>query len=254
MNVKIACAYHTQAEKIKNQLLDKYPNIFVPVLGGAVNYKQGSSALFDSFYRDDDLDPNISELNPQYSEHAVIYWLYRHLSYFGDPDMIGLCHYRRFMDLDYDNLDYDTIYLRRCPLSFPDNIAGLLCDFVGCHVSQLVMDEYACRYPQFREATRLALYQPKLFDKCMFIMNRVHFSHFMTYSCAMYRLVFDPVITLQIEKWYHTYHDQISYKWLYGRSKAFFLEAVTAIYFTWLQMNHFRIVITQPTKDSFNEH
>lgn len=52
----------------------------------------------------DDTGDNISRLNPYFCELTAIYWAWKNYEQLGDPERIGLCHYRRyFMDLGTEN-------------------------------------------------------------------------------------------------------------------------------------------------------
>ena len=50
-------------------------------------------------FRDDDGE-NISALNPVYNELTVAYWAWKNYSNLGDPDYLGLMHYRRWFYFD----------------------------------------------------------------------------------------------------------------------------------------------------------
>jgi len=50
-------------------------------------------------YADNDGE-NISELNPAYNELTVLYWAWKNYEKLGDPDRIGLMHYRRYFYFD----------------------------------------------------------------------------------------------------------------------------------------------------------
>lgn len=55
----------------------------------------------------DDTGDNISEKNPYYSEATGIYWIWKNVH---DADYVGLCHYRRFFDIDFDKCDIDKLF------------------------------------------------------------------------------------------------------------------------------------------------
>lgn len=44
----------------------------------------------------DDTGDNISELNPYFCELTAIYWAWKNYEKLGNPEKIGLCHYRRY--------------------------------------------------------------------------------------------------------------------------------------------------------------
>lgn len=48
----------------------------------------------------DDTGDNISKLNPYFCELTAVYWAWKNYEKLGNPEKIGLCHYRRyFMDM-----------------------------------------------------------------------------------------------------------------------------------------------------------
>ncbi len=87
MNAKILVVYHKPSEIIKNET-------FVPVLVGAC--KNEFKERFDGIAQFDDDGENISEKNPRYNELTALYWAWKNYEKLGNPDYIGLCHYRRF--------------------------------------------------------------------------------------------------------------------------------------------------------------
>ena len=63
---------------------------------------QGGAALKEDIgcdFRDDDGE-NISALNPCYNELSVVYWAWKNYHKLGNPDYIGLMHYRRYFYAD----------------------------------------------------------------------------------------------------------------------------------------------------------
>ena len=50
-------------------------------------------------FRDDEGE-NISALNPIYNELTVVYWAWKNYDRIGDPDYVGLMHYRRYFYFD----------------------------------------------------------------------------------------------------------------------------------------------------------
>lgn len=99
---KILVAYHKPAKLVKN-------DIYVPIhVGRALaksKYEQNKINkedylwLFDNMIGDD-TGENISLLNNQYCEMTALFWAWKNYDKLGNPDYIGLCHYRRFFMID----------------------------------------------------------------------------------------------------------------------------------------------------------
>ncbi|MBD5092006.1 MAG: DUF4422 domain-containing protein [Clostridiales bacterium] len=87
MSVKILVVYHNNAHIVGNE-------IFTPILAGAKS-KSSSTLLRDKILRDD-LGENISSKNALYNELTAVYWAWKNYDKLGNPEHIGLCHYRRF--------------------------------------------------------------------------------------------------------------------------------------------------------------
>lgn len=87
MSVKILVVYHKPSTLVQDQT-------FAPILVGA-NKNTAYSSFFGGAYSDNDGE-NISDKNPLYNEMTAIYWAWKNYDKLGNPDYIGLCHYRRF--------------------------------------------------------------------------------------------------------------------------------------------------------------
>ena len=93
MDLKIVVATHKEYDLKED---DRYLPVFV---GSKI------SDLTLPYQRDDEGD-NISEKNPYYCELTGLYWAYKNLK----ADYLGLCHYRRYFDLDNIDLNkYDIV-------------------------------------------------------------------------------------------------------------------------------------------------
>jgi hypothetical protein len=94
MNVKIITAFHgTVIHSNAYQDLD----IFVPVYGGrsiSLYLPNKSKAMLA-----DNTGDNISWMNPYVGELTCIYWASKNLDKLGNPDYIGLNHYRRLFPM-----------------------------------------------------------------------------------------------------------------------------------------------------------
>ena len=252
MNVKVVVAYHPGCDKTIGFMPKKYPNVFYPVLGGSYKYSEGSDNFFDNIPKDN-LGDNISELNFRFSEHTQLYWLYKHLYYLGNPDMVGLCHYRRYMDLDYDNLDPSVIYLRRDPTIRIESSKDTILCWNGQEISEYILDLFLNDMPMYKDAMELTLSDYRFYDKSMFVVNRSVFLEYMEFVTKCYRLFMTPGVDKQIEQWYYDGHPKAE-TYLFKRGISYFLEMIHAIYFTQQQLRGHKIILAQPTKDSFDEH
>ena len=87
--IKIFCVYHKDIPCI---IKDNYTPIFV----GSALYGKQPKISGNVHYVTDDMGDNISELNKSLNEITATYWIWKHYKEIGDPDCIGLTHYRRF--------------------------------------------------------------------------------------------------------------------------------------------------------------
>lgn len=96
MNAKILVAYHKVDELIKD---DVYTPVFLGKAVKNITTKDGSIKIKDSKELDkllgDDTGDNISKLNRNFNEMTAIYWAWKNYDRLGNPEYIGLVHYRR---------------------------------------------------------------------------------------------------------------------------------------------------------------
>lgn len=105
--IKILVCYHKKAPLYKNDIL-------VPIHCGRdiafENSKNGkiSQEEFDWLLNNtigDNTGDNISKLNRTLNEMTAIYWAWKNYDKLGNPDYIGLNHYRRYFAINYGELD-----------------------------------------------------------------------------------------------------------------------------------------------------
>ncbi len=104
--VKILVAYNKPATLLKSDIL-------VPIHTGRAIAREATrdgyiSAddyqwMIDNISLGDDTGENISHLNRRYCELTALYWAWKNYDKLGDPDYIGLMHYRRHLCFDLNN-------------------------------------------------------------------------------------------------------------------------------------------------------
>ena len=97
-SLKILVCYHKPATLVENE-------IFVPIHVGRAQTAFGKDGTIDAGERQwlydhmigDDTGENISDKTLIYSELTALYWAWKNYDKLGNPDYIGLMHYRRFL-------------------------------------------------------------------------------------------------------------------------------------------------------------
>ncbi len=106
-NIKILVCYHKKDELFKNDIL-------VPIHCGRALACEASKdgKISEEDYKwlinnmiGDDTGDTISDLNREFNEMTAIYWAWKNYDKLGNPDYIGLNHYRRLFNIDFNNLD-----------------------------------------------------------------------------------------------------------------------------------------------------
>ena len=106
MRTKLCVAFHKPAELVRD-------NSYLGILAGAaiVNdkskdgfLKSNEKDILDKFCQNVKLDSqgsdNISVLNRSLNEMTAVYWMWKNYIEIGNPDIVGLCHYRRYFIFD----------------------------------------------------------------------------------------------------------------------------------------------------------
>ena len=97
IKTKILVTYHQPAPLLEGDM-------FVPINGGRANLKTklANNNISEEDYTwlldntvGDDTGENISKENGRYNEMTVLYWAWKNYEKLGNPDYIGLMHYRR---------------------------------------------------------------------------------------------------------------------------------------------------------------
>ncbi len=110
--IKILVACHKADPNIRQD------DIYMPIQVGKALHPE-----LDLGFQCDNTGDNISEKNASYCELTALYWAWKNLK---DVDYIGLCHYRRYFDIDVtpENIvstlnSYDAIILKKKRLPYP---------------------------------------------------------------------------------------------------------------------------------------
>lgn len=98
--LKIALCFHAYPNNKLENYLTEHQDVVVPILGGSTTNHIKTDSWVKEHCLFDDSGENISNLNKNINEMTVIYWVWKHYGEIGNPDYIGLNHYRRFFVLD----------------------------------------------------------------------------------------------------------------------------------------------------------
>lgn len=251
MDTKILCVYHGGSETVCDPLFLKYSDVFVPILGGAAHSKYVNPAVTGKMLHDDEGD-NISMQNTQLSEATVLYWMMKHFDRLGYPDMIGLCHYRRLFDLDYNHLDYNTVYLKRCTCPIPEHHTFLGSYWADPDISVLIKDLYYNEFPQYYELDKVLQNDYVFYDKEMFIMSRSEFYHYRDYTMKCMDILMNKVYPI-LMTWYMSRMTSGVVNFIHNRGFSYILEYFAALYFAMLQQRGYHIQITSLTEGSVHD-
>lgn len=256
--LKLIISYHKPAFLLKD-------DIFLPIHGGrdiaSQRNKDGKLNSYDYQWfmenlTGDNTGDNISQFNHEFGELSALYWAWKHYNEIGNPDFIGLMHYRRHFifkleDRHVYNFAYpEQNYLEKIAYSHK-NIQDLLNKYdVFCPVplhtmtwnAQSVYQQYLegaqheisdlekairilkKKYPHLSKTADEYIHGNQAYLFNMFIMKRELFMEFAPF-------LFD--ILLELNKSID-YSDR-SHEGV--RAMGFVAERLTGIYLTYLKQN-----------------
>lgn len=254
--LKLIISYHKPAYLLKD-------DVFFPVHGGrdiALQRNKDGKLNPDDYQwlvdhlTGDNTGENISAYNREFGELGALYWAWKHYDEIGNPDFIGLMHYRRHFIFSTENRHVYNIfypgkdYLNEIHYS-ADNIESLLSKYdVFCPVplhtmtwnAQSVYQQYLegpqhdisdletavkilkKKYPKLAKTADAYIHGNQAYLFNMFIMKRELFMDFAPF-------LFDILLEL---------HKTVDY---FGRSQegiramGFVAERLTGIYLTYLK-------------------
>ncbi len=167
-SIKILVCYYKKDILFKNDIL-------CPIHCGRAVAKQASKDgvldseeyqwMLDNMIGDDTGD-NISNLNREVNEMTAIYWAWKNYDKLGNPDYIGLCHYRRLFN-----------FANHIKFSIPFSLTSLsLLDKTGnnykCISKLLDRNDFICRTPI--KVNSLILSCLKAFQKIANLSTKYH--------------------------------------------------------------------------------
>ena len=179
-DLKVLVCYH------KPSVLPPLNSCFVPIhVGRALNNAYSKDGQINNTDQEwllshmigDNTGQNISTENRKYCELTAIYWAWKNYRALGNPDYIGLSHYRRLFNLNKVNLDFADIFVAEKWISDKNAYE----QFITAHGNedldkaiQIIKEEY----PSYNLAMETYLNQHQLHMFNMFIMKKELFFHY----------------------------------------------------------------------------
>ena len=150
--------------------------------------------------RGDDTGDNISGLNPHLAEMSAVYWAWKNYSDIGNPEYIGLCHYRRYFEIPENFLNilpqYDIITnVDRCSVTNYQQYA----EFHNIEYLDLTLNLISDKFPEYYSSAQKYLKSHEGYYFNMAIMRK---ELFFNYCHFIFELL------LELEK--HIDYDKIS--------------------------------------------
>lgn len=174
--IKILVACHKADPAIRQD------DIYMPIHVGKALHPE-----LDLGFQGDDTGDNISEKNGSYCELTAMYWAWKNLP--KDVDIVGLCHYRRYFDLDKNNpaehiekllKKHDAIVLpyHYREVSVFDGLVQLTC----IEDTALFIDLLVEMYPKWKNEIGKHFFQRCTSSWCnMFIMSHKLFDEYCSF-------------------------------------------------------------------------
>lgn len=262
MNIKILVCYHKKDPLYKNDVL-------VPIHCGRTVAKQKhkEGQINDADYQwllnnmiGDNTGDNISELNREVNEMTAIYWAWKNYDKLGNPDYIGLCHYRRLFNFSgYQIHGKETNLPKKLGLN-KATISRILekSDFIvrnpikswdlileNWTAFQLVAGLSNKYHPNLFNAGKIFMKKRDYYCNSMFIMKR---EDFFAYCSEIFPVMFDFLGNKKrCDDFLDAIHKTVSADvlrnfddgriWL-PRLTGFFMEYISGLYFLHMMKTH----------------
>lgn len=228
LNSKIFIVYHKPADLVQN-------DTFVPIRVGHFANDVRNDWLTDN------VGENISIKNSSYNEMTAIYWLWKNYDEIGNPDIIGICHYRRyfifkgskyayfehnevkniFKTINFSYGKIEDIFARYDFVApVPSKRKSVYHNYKVSHCIEdldLALNIIKERHEEFVNAAEKYVHGKGAYLYNMFIFKKEDFFNYCEW-------IFD-ILSVYEKKTQHT------------GGRFFISERLTGIYFTYLQMN-----------------
>lgn len=166
-DMKILVCYHKPAKLYKD-------DVFVPIHVGRAcpsSLSEEEQSWMHENMIGDDTGDNISALNHHFCEMTAIYWAWKNYALLGNPEYIGLCHYRRIINKEdcINAVNFDiTASVWESPVSIGQQ-------FIDGHHTDDLDQAVAMLDPSFHEVSKKYLSQNKGYFHNIFIMKKEMF-------------------------------------------------------------------------------
>ncbi len=163
-SMKVLVCYHKPTKLYKD-------DIYVPIHVGRAcpsSLTEEEQTWMHENMIGDDTGDNISELNPFFAEMTAIYWAWKNYDLLGNPDYIGLCHYRRVINKEdcTSALNFDIT------ASVWENHLQLGMQFIDFHHTNDLNYAVSMLDPSFNDVIKKYLAQKKGYFLNIFIMKK----------------------------------------------------------------------------------
>ena len=154
MNLKIIVATHKKYDIPEKEYL-------LPVHAGA------AISDIDLPYQKDNEGLNISDKNRTYCELTALYWAYKNIK----ADYMGLCHYRRYFDLDNIDISKYDVILPKKRHYYIETVYDQFCHAHGSNGLDTLKDILIEYYPEYIDSFNKHMNNRSLHIYNMFIMK-----------------------------------------------------------------------------------
>ena len=217
--LKIAVVFSNYPKRCK--YMQSHQDIFFPLIGGrATMNKDLNCDDVPGVHYDNEGGDNISWLNPYINEVTAIYWMGKHLDLIGNPDYVGLHHYRRFFVLEeyVKNIKPDTLILNYERMMLPMVDFLELCHGTGYMFTEIARQSLRLDRPELKQMFEEYINNKYVYTRNLFVAPARFLHELVPYIEALL-----PHVVLNIN--YDFYGTQG------GRNMAFIMERLIGFFF-----------------------